>query len=85
MVVEFVHPDEGGVPVLLTCLIPKHPRGLGWMGAGDIVEESSNEILGGGGFLVLVLSEFKRDLVPEKLTLFRGKVTGEHAGGASFF
>jgi len=85
VVVEFVHPDEGRVPVLLACLITKHPGGLGWMGARNVVEEGSDEVLRGGGFLILVLSEFKRDLVPEKFTLFRGKVTGEHAGSASFF
>ena len=85
MVVKFVHLDEGRVPVLLACLIAKHPGGLGWMGARYVVEESSDEILGGGGFLVLMLAEPKGDLVPKELALFRGEASREHARGASFF
>ena len=85
MVVEFVHLDKGRVPVLLACLITKHPGGLRWMGARNVVEESSDEILRGGGFLFLMLSELKRDLVPEELALFRSKISGEHAGRSPFF
>ena len=85
MVVEFVHLDEGRVPILLACLITEHPRGLGWMSARDVVDEGSDEILGGCGSLFLVLTELKRNLIPKELALFGGEVAGEHTRGASFF
>ena len=85
MVVEFVHPDEGRVPVLLACLITKHPGGLGWMGARNVVDEGSDEVLRGGWFLFLVLSELEGNLVPKELALFGSEVSSEHARCFSFF
>jgi len=85
VVVKLVHLDEGCVPILLACFITEHPSCLGWMGTRYVMDEGSDEILRGGWFLFLVLSELEGDLVPKELALFRSEVAGEHARGASFF